>query len=398
MNTHSVSTLVIGAGPAGASAAMRLAMQGAKPLLIDKGTFPRDKSCGDAVSGDGITVLKALGLYDAVAANAYRCSEKHLFVAGDPEPRVVPMDTLTLPRHLFDNQLLQGAIESGAEFLQAEFQGNHHFDGKHHFLDVITSEGKALKIQAKYVIQAFGCQSHTALGEFTSRHGVAAPDQVAIRGYYRADWPIREREYHFLRELSPGYAWVFPLGDGLFNVGCGGKILQARPLKPKKTLAKFISDLDRQYGCSGSWEGPLKGATLRTAFSNLNAFSKLPGMLPVGEVLGSTYTFSGGGIGRAMKTGLFAADAILAAADNEESSVVSTRYYASLRSEMIPSYYHSIRACDYLITRSPIHQFVYRKVFNNRIYPDFVPDVLSGRVNPSRIFSLQHIFRLLFSR
>ena len=59
--------IIVGAGPGGATAAAVLARAGLRPLLLDKDTFPRDKICGDAISGKSVDVMKRLGMMDAMA-------------------------------------------------------------------------------------------------------------------------------------------------------------------------------------------------------------------------------------------------------------------------------------------------------------------------------------------
>ncbi|MCH1528050.1 MAG: FAD-dependent monooxygenase, partial [Candidatus Poseidoniaceae archaeon] len=54
--------IVVGGGPGGAAAASYLAMGGKKVLLIEKGVWPRDKVCGDAVGGKSLGHVKALGV------------------------------------------------------------------------------------------------------------------------------------------------------------------------------------------------------------------------------------------------------------------------------------------------------------------------------------------------
>lgn len=61
--------VIVGAGPAGASAAYYLAKDGKKVLLLDKKKFPRDKICGDAVCKTGIEILQEMGVYKELVAN-----------------------------------------------------------------------------------------------------------------------------------------------------------------------------------------------------------------------------------------------------------------------------------------------------------------------------------------
>src|SRR5262245_30452197 len=63
--------VVVGAGLAGGSLALRLAEAGARVALVDAATFPRDKLCGEYLSPEAWGVLGRLGLEDAVARSGY---------------------------------------------------------------------------------------------------------------------------------------------------------------------------------------------------------------------------------------------------------------------------------------------------------------------------------------
>ena len=72
--------VIVGAGPAGASAAYYLAKGGKKVLLLEKKKFPRDKICGDAVCKTGIEILSEMGVYKELVANGktYVVSSTHV--------------------------------------------------------------------------------------------------------------------------------------------------------------------------------------------------------------------------------------------------------------------------------------------------------------------------------
>ena len=66
---------IIGAGPAGLAAAVRLGQLGVnRVVIVDRLDFPRDKACGSAVSPKGCEVLKACGVSDAITREAYSIS------------------------------------------------------------------------------------------------------------------------------------------------------------------------------------------------------------------------------------------------------------------------------------------------------------------------------------
>src|SRR5437764_14619958 len=87
--------IVVGAGPGGSAAAVSLALDGWKVLLLDKATFPRDKVCGDMISPRSQRVLRALGCAEAVEracpnqvnAGAFYLHGEHLVTAKTPHVR-----------------------------------------------------------------------------------------------------------------------------------------------------------------------------------------------------------------------------------------------------------------------------------------------------------------------
>ncbi len=53
--------LVVGAGPAGAIAALTLARAGVRVAMVDRARFPRDKLCGDTINPGTLSILRRLG-------------------------------------------------------------------------------------------------------------------------------------------------------------------------------------------------------------------------------------------------------------------------------------------------------------------------------------------------
>ncbi|HPG81586.1 MAG TPA: geranylgeranyl reductase, partial [Piscinibacter sp.] len=121
------------------------------------------------------------------------------------------------------------------------------------------------------------------------------------------------------RAVAPGYGWIFPCRDGVFNIGVGvfdGRDTNLRTLFDAFTRA-YPNARDLVDG--GRWVGPLKGAPLRTSLEGAR-FSR-PGLLVTGEAAGSTYAFTGEGIGKAMETGMLAAEAVLAGRGRDDAAV-----------------------------------------------------------------------------
>lgn len=108
-----MAPLILGAGPAGAAAAIRLARVGAAPLLIDRLAVPGDALCGGFLSWATLAQIEALGL-SAAALGGHRVTRLALF-AGDEESRLaLPAPGMGLSRHRLDGLLRQAAVAAGA--------------------------------------------------------------------------------------------------------------------------------------------------------------------------------------------------------------------------------------------------------------------------------------------
>jgi len=149
------------------------------------------------------------------------------------------------------------------------------------------------------------------------------PSGVALRGYVknpRMVGRIDKLEIVWHRALRPGYGWIFPCRDGVFNIGVGiadshDEHRNGKLTKKEANLRQVFDDFTRVYAPAhelvegGEWISPLKGAPLRCTLEGAR-FSR-PGLLVTGEAAGSTYSFSGEGIGKALETGILAAEAML---------------------------------------------------------------------------------------
>jgi flavin-dependent dehydrogenase len=118
------------------------------------------------------------------------------------------------------------------------------------------------------------------------------------------------------RALRGGYGWIFPAGDGRFNVGVGIMHATRGPRAGGSNLRELFETFTqehppaRQLMQDAALLGDFKGAPLRCSLSG--AAVARPGLLVAGEAAGSTYLFTGEGIGKAMESGMLAAQALAA--------------------------------------------------------------------------------------
>ena len=244
---------VVGAGPAGAAAAIHAARAGHDTVLIDASPFPRDKTCGDGLTPRAMHQLDLLGI-EVNASYRNRGLKLHGFGGSvtAPWPATYPSQEGTaLPRYEFDALLVTAAQDAGARLVTGtatdpQLTGNR-----------LTSFAVGQRrVSAKWVIVADGVRSTFGkqLGRRWDRNEVYG---IAARAY--ADSPHDGEEWmHSHVELKdsdgvvqPGYGWIFPLGQGV-NIGLGALSTAARPagLNTKKALSFYAEQQRGEWGLS----------------------------------------------------------------------------------------------------------------------------------------------------
>jgi menaquinone-9 beta-reductase len=342
--------LVVGAGPAGSAAAATLARGGLDVVLVDAHAFPRDKVCGDGLIPDAHRALARLGVLDEVMTRARRVG--HVACIGPRGGRIdVPGTLAVLQRRDLDEIVCRAAVRAGARMhapvrfvgtLEGEALAGEAGTGKdgagqdRSGKDASGGDGapaplvvgarlqqgaRQRTVRAGWVVLASGAvpQALIAAGVCERR----TPSAVALRGYIRNPalvGRITELEVLWHPRLRPGYGWIFPLPDGLFNIGVGVMHSHAKghggrnsmaAVNLRESLAAFaeVYPPARDLVAGGVWIGEPKGAPLRCSLEG--ARRSRPGLIVTGEAAGSTYAFTGEGIGKALETGVLAAEALL---------------------------------------------------------------------------------------
>ena len=332
--------LVVGAGPAGSAAAITLARAGLDVVLVDQHLFPRDKVCGDGLIPDAHNALRKLGVLDAVMREAQPSG----FV-GCVGPRGGRIDVAgalaVLPRKALDLILCRAAVDAGARMFAplrfiAPLEANDASGQTTVIGATLRHADTTHELRARWVVLASGAVPQALMAAGMSTR--TAPSGVALRGYVKNDamvGRIDKLEVVWHRAVTPGYAWIFPCADGVFNIGVGmgdshsrGGKSAKRELNLRQAMDDFVSAYApaRALMENGTLLGPMKGAPLRCTLEGAR-FTR-PGLMVAGEAAGSTYSFTGEGIGKAMETGILAAEAVLTGAAD---AAVRAGYEAKLR-------------------------------------------------------------------
>jgi menaquinone-9 beta-reductase len=321
MDADRYDVAVVGAGPAGATAALVLARGGARVALVDKAPFPRDKACGDLVGPRGVALLADLG----VAPDGTR-PVGDMVVVGPTDGRVrlpcvagigYPGHGFALGRVRFDAWLVEQALEAGACWIAGRAAtlrwrrapgGATEVDG--------VELGSGRDVRADMVLGADGATSTVAeaAGLVDARHVLWG---FAVRSYL--DQPVDVPHIVLWAPEAgrafPGYGWLFPGADGRANAGLGlGTRADRRAgADAVRRLPLFLAHLRRVGLLEGS--GAVVPQARLGGWLKMGMVGTTPGagrVLLVGDAAGLVNPLQGEGIAHALTSGRMAADAVLA--------------------------------------------------------------------------------------
>ena len=321
MTTYDIC--ILGAGPGGATAALHLANAGHRCLLLDRAAFPRDKVCGDALSGKVINELKRIepGLHAKLAASPLQIPSWGIdFIAPNGRQLSIPFkpkfDKATdhtaghvAKRLDFDNFL----VEEVRQRPEIDFRENvdvartERTEGGWQLLDKAGQE----IARCRLLLVANGAQSEFA--RKVAGHALEPNHHCAgLRTYYQNVSGLSNDnfiELHFIKDFLPGYLWIFPLPNGQANVGVGmlSKAVADKKVNLRQRLDEIIATHPTLAPRFAQAErlGPVRGFGLplgskRRPLSGANYFL-------LGDAGSLIDPFSGEGISHAMVSGRHAA-------------------------------------------------------------------------------------------
>ncbi len=160
--------IIIGGGPSGSSCASFLSKSGKKVLLLDRAKFPREKVCGDGISGRSVGVLKELGIREKF--NEVEHEDMYGVTFSSPNGTIVPVSSKNLSseapgfvcrREVFDNVLFQNAKSLCTQTMENFLAQDLIFEGEKLVGVKGTFEGKQMEFRANVIVGADGALTLT---------------------------------------------------------------------------------------------------------------------------------------------------------------------------------------------------------------------------------------------
>ncbi len=296
--------LVVGAGPAGSSLAIRLCRSSWRVLLLDRARFPRQKPCGEYLSPGAVRALARLGLRVQVDAAGVRI--RGIFLTGPDGTSVwAPFPSgfgLLVPRLRLDHLLVQEAVRAGAEILEG-VRVDAVVPGSPPVV-LARTQGRVLRLRARLVVGADGL--HSAVAKSLVRLQPPAYAYTTVGTYFeglRCDHP--RGDLH----VGPGwYVGAAIYGEGVGNVVAALPTWMMRQVRdPHQAFARACAHLPvlRHLMRTARPTAPFAcvsplGFTARRTWA--------PGVLLVGDAAGTVDPMTGQGVYLALRSAELAAD------------------------------------------------------------------------------------------
>jgi menaquinone-9 beta-reductase len=337
METKKFDILIAGAGPAGCSTALSLAEKGYSIAVIDKAVFPREKICGGALSDRAInTILRMpgnipnefLNLQNKVSIEGVRISSPNGNILDLP----IKYDTEYGNGFIF----LRSNLDYFFYQQLKKYPNITVFEGKK-IKRVETNDKKVvaqcqdIEFSGQVIAGCDGAYSRTARDLSTIKIN---PKHYCIgyRTYYQGIQgmhPDNFPELHFIKKITPGYLWIFPLPDGSCDVGIGA---MASTLKKKNIyLDKLLVNILKTDTCF-SWRFEKASQTGKLQSHGLPLGSrKLPlsgkRFVLAGDAASLIDPFTGEGIGNALLSGEIAAKHLINSFEKNDFSAQQLKLY-----------------------------------------------------------------------
>ncbi len=340
--------IVVGGGPAGAMAAWRLALNGAKTLLVERQSLPRHKTCGGGVPMSAANLLEMQKITDLAPDSFVELTVKHLMCTFNfANEYLLPVNAegrdeagiWMVQRSSFDHALVKRAAAAGAEVRDATRLMALDAEDHDHPQITLSYNGDHETHSARFIIGADGANGVVArlAGIRTTRSvAIAAEAEVPI------DWnsvssKVRKDVIHLeFGDVPGGYSWLFPKGNHI-NAGAGlFSELAPNHTSPHLTKVLLQNCIMKYLDHAGI---PYERDSLRYHFHPLPLWNgkhslqnRRGSVLLAGDAAGLVNPIFGDGILHALRSGDIAARCIVGGTATNYTREINTLYQSNFDS------------------------------------------------------------------
>lgn len=387
--------LVVGGGPGGAAAGYWLARAGVETVIVEKKSYPRDKTCGDGLTPRAVKQLIDMG-FDFDIPVLHKITGLRAY-AGDLKIE------LPWPEHtIYPNwgAVIRRADLDGAVATLAEKQGAVVHQNTEAVAVVEDGDLKAVRLKRKDADGTVEVEQVTpdlvvvadgSLSRFGRELGTARrkdyPYGLAVRGYAaspNSSDPMLESQLNITDSQGrtlPGYGWIFPLGDGTINVGAGviSSFKAFKEVNTSRVLEAYIESLPDHWQVD------------ETSLLTKPVGGKLPmsmsvgpkvgrNWVSIGDAAGAVNPFNGEGIDYAYETARMAAGRIVEALGSRDTTRL-VAYEADLEREYA-DYNRVARAFVIAVGRPRVMRTLTRTGLRSRPLMEWVLKVMANLLEP----------------
>jgi geranylgeranyl reductase family protein len=394
--------VVVGAGPGGSACATALAQRGIRTLVLEKKRFPRDKTCGDGLGSRIPSALAELGIDPAICdrfqsiRGLLLTSPSGIDFHGAFTPDVGRDGVVYVAPRLELDQLLRSHAEAcGAEIREGiEVTGLLTSGADVEGVAYRTTQGGHHSVRARVVVGADG--EHSVVRRDLGIELPKARRAFAVRAYYEGIEGLQEEiELHYDRRFFPAYFWVFPVGEGRANVGCGAFDFWSgkQRINLPQAMQQFIAEhpAARTRFRNARRVSPVRGWPL--SMGNLARRCQAGRALLVGDAAAFINPLTGEGIHNAMQSGLIAAEVIAGALSKGHHRLdeYQRRWQTCFREEFRYSYLIRVALgrFPWLLDR------IARKARSDETVATTMACAITGAISPKQLLRPGFLARLL---
>ncbi len=386
---------MIGGGPAGASAAYWLARHGHDVTIVERKSFPREKTCGDGLTPRAVHQLNEMGLGDKLSQfhryNGLRATGmgRQLELQWPTHP-VYPQYGYVVRRRELDTMVAHNAVNAGATLLEGHDALQPIVDrGFVRGAVVQPPTGEPIEIRARYVVVADGANSRfgRSLGTFRTREW---PYGTAIRTYWESPrhadpWiesalDVKDRNGNPM----PGYGWIFPVGDGTVNIGVGllSTFREFKSVNTTHLLDAYAHQVADRWEINADLP-ECKATSGRIPMGGSVGPKAGPSYLVIGDAAGSVNPFNGEGIDYAYETARMAAQVLHEALDSGDPTVLQR--YPSMLDDEYGEYFKVARLFARVIGRPALMRELTRAGMHSRTLMEWVLRIMANLLRPDEL-------------